>query len=86
MITIKIKADSISLKELKTIAEGVHKIGVSLLEKTNLLLEVGTLLVDDNGQNIAKKAVQAIVLDCLNTPNDEFSKVLQSEGDEIKCK
>lgn len=31
-----------------------------------------------------KKAVQAIVLDCLNTPNDEFSKVLQSEGGEIK--
>lgn len=82
MITIKIKADSISLKELKTIAEEVHKIGVSLFEKTNLLLEAGTLLVDDNGQNIAKKAVQAIVLDCLNTPNDEFSKVLQSEKKE----
>lgn len=37
--------------------------------------------IKPSGQNLinVKKAVQAIMLDCLNTPSDEFSKVLQSE-------
>lgn len=81
MITIKAKMPSASMEEIKSIADGIEKIGASSRERINLLLEVGCL-VDSNKQNVVKKAVQAIVLDCLNTPNDEFSKVLQSEKKE----
>lgn len=40
-----------------------------------------TTKIKSSSQNLinAKKAVQDIMLDCLNTPTDEFSKVLQSE-------
>ena len=53
MIVVKIKADSISLKDMKAIAEGVNKIGTSLVEATSLFLEVKMVLVDDDSQNFS---------------------------------
>lgn len=58
---------------------------IRMLEMTKNKILVTTKIKSSSHNLInAKKAVQAIVLDCLNTPNDEFSKVLQSEGGEIK--
>ena len=63
MITVTIKTDSISLKDMKAIAEGVNKIGTSLFERTNLFLEVGTVLVDDDSQNIVTVAADSNIAD-----------------------
>ncbi len=58
---------------------------IRMLEMTKNKILVTTKIKSSSHNLInTKKAVQAIVLDCLNTPNDEFSKVLQSEGGEIK--
>lgn len=63
MIVVTIKTDSISLKDMKAIAEEVKKMGVSLFEKTDLLLEVGEVLVDDNSQNIVAVTTNSGIAD-----------------------
>lgn len=55
MITIKAKMPSASMEEIKSIADGIEKIGASSRERINLLLEVGCL-VDSNKQNVVTAA------------------------------
>ena len=48
---------------------------IRILEMTkNKILVTTKIKVNSHNLINAKKAVQAIVLDCLNTPDDEFSK------------
>ena len=63
MITVTIKTDTIGLKDVKAIAEGVKKIGTSLFEATNLFLEVRTVLVDDNSQNVVTVTADGNIAD-----------------------
>lgn len=58
MITIKAKMPSASMEEIKSIADGIEKIGASSRERINLLLEVGCL-VDSNKQNVVTAAAEA---------------------------
>ena len=58
MITIKAKMPSASMEEIKSIANGIEKIGASSRERINLLLEVGCL-VDSNKQNVVTAAAEA---------------------------
>lgn len=53
---------------------------IRMLEMTKNKILI-TTKIKPSSQNLinAKKAVQDIMLDCLNTPTDEFSRVLQSE-------
>lgn len=53
---------------------------IRMLEMTKNKILVQTKVKPSN-QNLinVKKAVQDIMLDCLNTPNDELSKVLRAE-------
>ena len=53
---------------------------IRMLEMTKNKILI-TTQIKPSSQNLinAKKAVQDIMLDCLNTPTDEFSRVLQSE-------
>lgn len=62
MITIKAKMPSASMEEIKSIANGIEKIGASSRERINLLLEVGCL-VDSNKQNVVTAAADGDIAD-----------------------
>lgn len=62
MITIKAKMPSASMEEIKSIADGIEKIGASSCERINLLLEVGCL-VDSNKQNVVTAAADGDIAD-----------------------
>ena len=62
MITIKSKMPSASMEEIKSIADGIEKIGASSRERINLLLEVGCL-VDSNKQNVVTVAADGDIAD-----------------------
>lgn len=62
MITIKAKMPSASMEEIKSIADGIEKIGASSRERINLLLEVGCL-VDSNKQNVVTAAADSGITD-----------------------
>ena len=62
MITIKAKMASASMEEIKSIADGIEKIGASSCERINLLLEVGCLL-DSNKRNVVTVAADGSIAD-----------------------
>lgn len=62
MITIKAKMTTASMEEIKSIANGIEKIGASSCERINLLLDVGCLL-DSNKQNVVTVAADGSIAD-----------------------
>lgn len=62
MITIKAKMPSVSMEEIKSIANGIEKIGASSCERINLLLEVDCL-ADSNKQNVVTAAADSGITD-----------------------
>lgn len=62
MITIKAKMPSASMEEIKSIANGIEKIGASSCERINLLLEVDCL-ADSNKQNVVTAAADSGITD-----------------------
>lgn len=62
MITIKAKMPSASMEEIKSIADGIEKIGASSCECINLLLEVDCL-ADSNKQNVVTAAADRGITD-----------------------
>ena len=62
MITIKAKMPSASMEEIKSIANGIEKIGASSCERINLLLEVDCL-ADSNKQNVVTAAADGGITD-----------------------
>lgn len=52
MLTLTIKKNTISLSEIKKLTRELDKIGASLFTETNLLLEVGNVLFDNDEQNV----------------------------------
>lgn len=62
MITIKAKMPSASMEEIKSIADGIEKIGASSCERINLLLEVDCL-ADSNKQNVVTVAADCGITD-----------------------
>lgn len=62
MITIKAKMPSASMEEIKSIADGIEKIGASSCERINLLLEVDCL-ADSNKQNVVTAAADSGITD-----------------------
>lgn len=62
MITIKAKMPSASMEEIKSIADGIEKIGASSCERINLLLEVDCL-ADSNKQNVVTAAADGGITD-----------------------